>query len=60
MILLGVLRGLSVNDALKEMKFTPLIAPQLEELSPPTPEELRILREGIDPERELIGKAATD
>jgi len=55
MILLGVLRGLSVDDALKEMDFTPLIAPQLEELAPPTAEELRILREEIDPDRAIIG-----
>ncbi|PTL36461.1 acyl CoA--acetate/3-ketoacid CoA transferase subunit beta [Candidatus Methylomirabilis limnetica] len=57
MILLGVLRGLSVDDALKEMEFTPLIAERVEELSPPTPEELRILREEIDPDRAIIGAA---
>ena len=60
MILLGVLRGLSVDDALKEMEFTPLIAPQLEELAPPTAEELRILREEIDPDRAIIGGMAGD
>ncbi|WP_337288523.1 hypothetical protein [Candidatus Methylomirabilis sp.] len=57
MILLGVLRGLSVDDALKEMEFTPLIVEQVEELSPPTPEKLRILREEIDPDRAIIGAA---
>lgn len=57
MILLGVLRGLSVDDALQEMDFTPLIAPQLRELAPPTAEELRILREEIDPGRAIIGSA---
>ena len=60
MILLGVLRGLSVDDALKEMEFTPLIAERVEELSPPTPEELRILRKEIDPDRAIIGKMAGD
>ena len=57
MILLGVLRSLSVDDALKEMEFTPLIAERVEELSPPTPEELRILREEIDPDRVELGQA---
>ncbi len=60
MILLGVLRGLSVDDALKEMEFTPLIAERVEELSPPTPDELRVLREEIDPDRSIIGKTAAD
>jgi len=60
MILLGVLRGLSVDDALKEMDLTPLIAERLEELSPSTPEELRILRKEIDPDRAIIGKMAAD
>ena len=60
MILLGVLRGLSVDDVLKEMEFTPLIAERVEELSPPTPEELCILREEIDPDRALIGRTAAD
>lgn len=55
MILLGVLQGLSVDDTLKEMGFTPLIASTLEELAPPTAEELRILREEIDPDRAIIG-----
>ena len=60
MILLGVLRGLSVDDALKEMEFTPLIAERVEEHLPPTPEELRILREEIDPDRAIIGSMAGD
>ncbi|MGB4782437.1 hypothetical protein [Candidatus Methylomirabilis sp.] len=57
MILLGVLRGLSVDDALKEMDLTPLIAERLELFSPSTPEELRILRKEIDPDRAIIGAA---
>jgi hypothetical protein len=39
------------------MEFTPLIAERVEELPPPTPEELRILREEIDPDRAIIGAA---
>lgn len=58
MTLLGVLRGLSADDVLQEMEFPPLIAERVEELSPPTPEELRILREEIDPDRVIIGSAA--
>ena len=52
MILLGVLRGLRVDDALEKMEFTPLIAERVE--------ELRILREEIDPDRAIIGKSAVD
>jgi glutaconate CoA-transferase, subunit B len=55
--LLLILRGLSVDDALKEMEFTPLVAEPVDELLPPTAEELRILREEIDPDRTIIGAA---
>jgi glutaconate CoA-transferase subunit B len=58
MTLLGVVRGVAVADVLGEMEFTPLVSDKMEELEPPTPEELRLLRNEIDPIRAIIGKAA--
>ncbi|MGH7429460.1 MAG: acyl CoA--acetate/3-ketoacid CoA transferase subunit beta, partial [Candidatus Methylomirabilaceae bacterium] len=58
MILLGVLRGVPVDEVLGEMEFAPLVSDKLEELEPPTPEETRLLRHEIDPKRAIIGKTA--
>ena len=60
MILLGALRGLNVDDVLKEMEYTSLVGGNVEQLEPPTTEELRILREEIDPALAIIGKSARD
>lgn len=60
MTLLGVLRGLTIDDVLKGMEFTPLVGKKVEQLEPPTQEELRILREEIDPARAIIGETARD
>jgi glutaconate CoA-transferase subunit B len=58
MTLLGVLEGLSPEAVLPEMDFKPLVAGRVETLPPPTGEELRILREEIDPARTIIGRTA--
>lgn len=58
MSLLAVLRGVSRTDVLREMEFTPLVEKTVEELEPPTPEELHILRDKIDPSRAVIGATA--
>ena len=47
--LLGALKGLTASEVLQGMEFKPLLAERLEELAPPTDEELRILRDQIDP-----------
>jgi glutaconate CoA-transferase subunit B len=47
--LLGILKGLSGIQVLEGMEFRPLVADRLEEINPPTDEELRVLREQIDP-----------
>ena len=52
--LLAVLRGLDPDDVVKDMGFRPLMSKDIEEIPPPTPEELRLLREEIDPSRFLI------
>ncbi|MGE5662993.1 MAG: acyl CoA--acetate/3-ketoacid CoA transferase subunit beta, partial [Deltaproteobacteria bacterium] len=54
MTLLAVLRGLKPEDVVKEMAFRPLIAREIAEIPPPTDEELRLLREEIDPSRIII------
>jgi hypothetical protein len=41
---------------LAEMAFEPLIAATVEEMAPPTADELAWLRERIDPDRLVIGK----
>ncbi len=58
MTLLGMLQGFTVEQILGEMEFKPLVAPQVAELAPPSDQELRILREEIDPGRTIIGKTA--
>jgi glutaconate CoA-transferase subunit B len=47
--LLGALKGLTGSAVLEGMEFKPLRAERLEGLAPPTEEELRILRDEIDP-----------
>ena len=56
MRLIGVLRGLKVEDVVSEMTFTPLIADEVVELEPPTAEELKLLRKEIDPFGLIISK----
>ena len=54
MTLLSTLRGLSPEDVVKDMAFRPRIATNLAEIDPPSEDELRILREEIDPSRIVI------
>lgn len=54
MKLVGVLRGLSVEDVVRDMAFEPIIPGTVSEIQPPTPDELRVLREEIDPSRIII------
>ena len=58
MTLLGVLDGLTADSVLADLELTPLVAEQVESLPPPTAEELRILRDEIDPARGVIGRTA--
>jgi glutaconate CoA-transferase subunit B len=54
MRLLGVLKGLNPEDVLQGMGFTPLVAEKLQVLEPPEVNELRLLREEIDPSGIII------
>jgi len=56
MKLLAVAPGYSKEDVLENMEFEPLANDKIEEIKPPTDEELRLLREEIDPERTIIGE----
>jgi glutaconate CoA-transferase subunit B len=48
--------GFSVKDVLGDMAFEPLVADKIDELRPPKEEELKWLREVIDPDKVVIGK----
>ncbi|MEW6720122.1 MAG: CoA-transferase [Thermodesulfobacteriota bacterium] len=54
MTLLSVLRGVSVREALDGMAFRPQVAEEVGEITPPSPDELRVLREEIDPGRIIL------
>lgn len=54
MKLLAILRGLSLDDVLHGMAFDPLVDGPVEEIPPPTADELRVLRDEIDPSRIII------
>jgi glutaconate CoA-transferase, subunit B len=56
MRLTGVAPGCTAEMVLEEMCFEPGVAPSLETLEPPRPDELRLLREEIDPDRVVIGR----
>ncbi len=56
--LIGVLKGLTVDEVIEDMGIKPLIADEVVELNPPTPEELKALREDIDPYGLIIAKGA--
>lgn len=52
--LLATLRGLSADEVIRDMGFRPLVARELGEIAPPTDDELRVLRDEIDPGRLII------
>lgn len=54
LLLLGVLKGLAETEVLDGMEFRPLVAEKLEELAPPSQEELSVLRREIDPSGIII------
>lgn len=56
MKLLGTMPRVSVDEVLANMGFKPVIDGKVTELEPPRDEELRLLREEIDPSRLIIGR----
>lgn len=57
MKLLAVYPGVSVDQVLENTGFELLVADKVEEVAPPTDEELRILREEVDPVGMLSAKS---
>ena len=55
MTLLSVLRGLDPRQVVEGMGFPPLMPKEIGEIPPPTEEELRLLREEIDPSGVVTG-----
>ncbi len=55
MVLLSVHPGIRQEDVLAAMEFTPLVPARVPETEPPTPEQLRLIREVIDPKRMYMG-----
>ncbi len=43
--------GITVDDVIAQTGFTPGIAPHLRDVAPPAPEDLKVLRDELDPER---------
>jgi glutaconate CoA-transferase subunit B len=56
MRLVGLAPKMTVDAVLEDMSFEPGVADEIEELEPPRSEELKILREEIDPDRVVIGR----
>jgi len=59
MRLMATTPTVTVDEVLTEMGFEPLMAATVEEMAPPTADELMWLRERIDPDRLVIGKGRT-
>lgn len=56
MMIESVHHGVSVKDVQDNCGFELLVSKDLKETPPPTETELRILREEVDPNRQIIGK----
>jgi len=56
MRLIATAPGVTTKDVLDNMQFEPLVASEVETLEPPNKKELKLLREGIDPDRVIIGR----
>jgi len=56
MRIISVNPGYSLEDIQDNCGFELLKAPKIAETDPPTDEELRILREEVDPYRYIIGR----
>jgi glutaconate CoA-transferase subunit B len=52
----SVHKGYSVKDVQENTGFELLVSPELEETPEPTDDELRVLREEVDPHRYIIGR----
>jgi glutaconate CoA-transferase, subunit B len=58
MRILSVNPGYTVDDVCDNCGFELLLAPRITATLPPTEQELKILREQVDPHRYVIGRPA--
>jgi len=56
MRLIATAPNVSIDDVKDNMEFEPLVAEKVDPLKDPTKEELKLLREVIDPDRVVIGR----
>ncbi len=59
MRLIATTPTVKIEGVVAEMAFEPLVSATVDEMAPPTPDELTWLRERIDPDRLVIGKGKT-
>jgi glutaconate CoA-transferase subunit B len=55
MMLLSIHPGITMEEVLKTMGFSPAVPGQVPSTEPPTAEQLRLIREQIDPQRMYVG-----
>ncbi len=55
MALISIHPGNTLQDVLDTMGFSPLVPAHVPFTEPPTAEQLRLIREVIDPERKYLG-----
>lgn len=58
MRLISVRQGVTKENVFENMEFKPLVADKIEEIKPPTADELKLLRQEIDPDRVVIGRVS--
>ena len=56
MRLIGLLPGITLEDVVEHTGFELLISETLKQVLPPTSEELKILREKVDPHRIVLSR----
>jgi glutaconate CoA-transferase, subunit B len=54
MQVLSVHPGVKLEEVLDSMSFRPLVPKDIPETEPPTPEQVRLIRQAIDPNRILL------
>jgi glutaconate CoA-transferase subunit B len=55
MTLVSIHPGITMDDVLENMEFAPVVPRNVPETEPPTSEQVRMIREAIDPQRMYMG-----
>lgn len=55
MALVSIHPGITMDDVLENMEFAPVVPRNVPETEPPTSEQVRMIREAIDPQRMYMG-----